>query len=438
MPRRPRKPPVSIPEGIDEDLVDLFLAYVASFPEQVRALEAAILLAGPAPDQGQAALRGLAHKLRGSAATYQLPAISQAAGRLEDAPVAELEALAKELIQALRAASQSPRRKAAAAPNKSRAPGSRRRKAASGRTRRASDPAPPRGAAGTVLVVEDDPVVCRLLELILRAPGREIVIARTAAEASRMVGEGSIDLILLDLHLPDGDGRRLLVDWRTAPATSTVPLFVMSADLGSRAKAECFAAGADAFFEKPLRREVIEAAVRARLARAGGDTAPVPVESETETASEESASAPAPAASRAKASPDLLQALVIEDDAFVAAMVKHRLTRAGFNVRSATTGTTGLAALKEAPTDLVVLDLNLPEVNGFQVLERLRADAEHHTTPVLILTASGAEKDLVRAFALGADDYLVKPFSPTELLARVQRPRRRAGLPSGKAGKPAP
>jgi DNA-binding response OmpR family regulator len=77
----------------------------------------------------------------------------------------------------------------------------------------------------------------------------------------------------------------------------------------------------------------------------------------------------------------------------------------------------------------VVLDLNLPLMNGFQVLERLRADPGSRAVPVLILTASGGEKDLVRAFGLGADDYLVKPFSPSELLARVQRLRLKVAGP---------
>ncbi|MGE0441951.1 MAG: response regulator [Gemmatimonadales bacterium] len=140
----------------------------------------------------------------------------------------------------------------------------------------------------------------------------------------------------------------------------------------------------------------------------------------------ESAPPPAPqdvpAAPRAvRPTPSAGPILIVEDDRFVAAMVAHRLDRSGYPVQVASDGELALVACRADPPRLVILDLSLPRLGGFELLEMLRLDGLHRDTPVLVLTASGSEKDLIRAFDLGADDYIVKPFSPAALMARVQR-----------------
>ena len=82
------------------------------------------------------------------------------------------------------------------------------------------------------------------------------------------------------------------------------------------------------------------------------------------------------------------------------------------------------AALAEIP-DLVILDVKMPGMDGFEVLERLRRTPAYRTVPIIMLTSMGSEADVVRGFRLGADDYILKPFSPTELSARVRRLLRR-------------
>ncbi len=118
--------------------------------------------------------------------------------------------------------------------------------------------------------------------------------------------------------------------------------------------------------------------------------------------------------------------LVVEDDASLRLGLEKTLRSEGYRVRVASTGSDGLeSALTERP-DLVLLDLMLPNMNGFEVLKELRArDAE---LPVIILTAKGSEEDKVRGLALGADDYVVKPFGVMELLARVDAQLRRRRL----------
>lgn len=109
--------------------------------------------------------------------------------------------------------------------------------------------------------------------------------------------------------------------------------------------------------------------------------------------------------------------LIIDDDRELCALMKACVLRDGFHVLTASSGAEGLRLLAEQPCALVVLDIMLPDMDGFHVLERLR---EASNVPVLMLTAKSGEEDKVYALTLGADDYLTKPFSMNELRARVR------------------
>lgn len=117
--------------------------------------------------------------------------------------------------------------------------------------------------------------------------------------------------------------------------------------------------------------------------------------------------------------------LVVEDNADLAFGLRNNLEIEGYDVSVAEDGPTGLALARSSPPDLMILDLMLPGLNGYRVLQTLRA--EGHAVPVLILTAKGEETDKVLGFRLGADDYVTKPFGVLELLARVDALLRRAG-----------
>lgn len=117
--------------------------------------------------------------------------------------------------------------------------------------------------------------------------------------------------------------------------------------------------------------------------------------------------------------------LVVEDDPKAAQMLQRALTYEGYHVLSASNGREALDQARDHNLDLVVLDWNIPALDGLSVLERLRnADS----TPVLMLTGRADLDDKVRALSTGADDYLVKPFAPEEFVARVRALLRRAGL----------
>lgn len=115
--------------------------------------------------------------------------------------------------------------------------------------------------------------------------------------------------------------------------------------------------------------------------------------------------------------------LVIDDDADIRGLVAELLGRAGLEVEGAPDGRVGLRAFHKAPPDLVVLDVSMPELDGWQTLERIRDLSD---VPVLMLTARGEELERVRGLKAGADDYVVKPFGRQELVARVQALLRRS------------
>ena len=127
--------------------------------------------------------------------------------------------------------------------------------------------------------------------------------------------------------------------------------------------------------------------------------------------------------------------LVVDDEADIVALVAYHLAKAGYRVSTASNGVDALAMARQERPALLVLDLMLPGLSGFDVLEQLRADHATREVAVLMLTARKEEPDRIRGLSLGADDYLTKPFSPQELVLRVGAILRRlsssASAPAG-------
>ncbi len=119
-----------------------------------------------------------------------------------------------------------------------------------------------------------------------------------------------------------------------------------------------------------------------------------------------------------------MKLLVIEDESRLAGLLRKGLTEEGHTVTCASDGAEGLALASDYEFDVIILDIMLPKLNGYEVAKRLRS--EKITTPILMLTAKDSVLDVVRGLDLGADDYLTKPFSFDELLARLRAVKRRA------------
>lgn len=120
-----------------------------------------------------------------------------------------------------------------------------------------------------------------------------------------------------------------------------------------------------------------------------------------------------------------LNILIIDDEEDMRHLVEMYLENSGFHCLSAASGQEGYAILKETSINLIILDIMMPDEDGYEVCKRIR---ERYDIPIIFLSAKGEEWDKVRALQLGGDDYLVKPFSPGELVARINAVLRRAGM----------
>ncbi|MGH7591374.1 MAG: response regulator [Gemmatimonadales bacterium] len=344
--------------------------YLANLAVVADRLERQVELLATTPIEAATEIRRIAHQLRGSGGAYGYPKVTQFAGDSEDAKADSLAAATMRLVTLLRSQSR---------------PMGRR-----------------------VLVVDDDPTMAQVFASLVPDGEFNAEIAGTATDADALIRSEHFDLVLLDLFLPDEDGRRLLARWRAAPDTATLPVFILSAQLGTDVKTECFALGADAYFEKPIEPAMVAAAVASRLERGAPDTL---------------TPSPAPPSVIAVPAPPVATARVLlaEDDPLIADIVTHRLGEAGHRVTYVRNGAAAIAEIRERRPDLLILDIKMPEMDGLEVLRRIRAEMAAPRLPIIIVTALSDEEDIVRGFSLGADDYLVKPFSPTELATRVDR-----------------
>jgi diguanylate cyclase (GGDEF)-like protein len=427
------------------------------------------------------------------------------------------------------------------------------------------------GTEQVVLVVEDDTVFGATLRATLQSPGRRVEVVGSCAEARTHLATGLVSLVVLDLILPDGDGRNLLLEIRSDPRTAGVALFVVSARLGTHTKGECFALGADAYFEKPLDLQAFAVAVGSRLER-HGDAGTVSRRDPTtglanRAAFLESAShlrfkspantifslavldldhfrwieetwgrqfadsvlrragvrlsmslpqaatfarwdgavfiaffvgrtvaeagraveqalatlrqvdfrqgreealhltlsagvveAPAGqsiedilgAADRicflakrsgrnrvltgdASLTAPPLRVMVAEDDRDIVRLLERQLRQEGFEPLIFEDGADALAAFPESGAGLIISDIEMPRLDGLSLLQKIRAHPNGRHIPIMMLTGMGDERYVVRAFELGADEYVTKPFLPRELTARIRRLLRRpsmAGVPA--------
>ena len=115
-----------------------------------------------------------------------------------------------------------------------------------------------------------------------------------------------------------------------------------------------------------------------------------------------------------------MMVLIVEDEEHIANLVKYNLDKAGFRTTVARNGEDAILILNKKPVDLVILDIMLPEMDGLEVCRRIKRNERTASVPIIMLTAKGEEMDRIVGFELGAHDYVVKPFSPRELVLRVK------------------
>jgi len=127
----------------------------------------------------------------------------------------------------------------------------------------------------------------------------------------------------------------------------------------------------------------------------------------------------------AAAGPTSGRALVVEDETDVAELIRYHLTREGYEVSVVGSGGEALKVARESIPDLILLDIMIPQLNGWEICRRIKQEPETRAIPVIMVTGRAEEGDKVLGFEMGADDYVTKPFSPRELVARVRAVTRR-------------
>lgn len=333
-----------------------------------------------------------------------------------------------------------------------------------------------------ILLVEDEQVNREMFRRRLERKGFEVLTADTGLRAVELTQSGNPDLVLMDLGLPDLDGWEATRRIKALPATAAVPVIVLSAHATADAKEKAFAAGCQEFETKPVNWDVlfrkIAAALEARWKPAddevdfgtinpadvpfnaakteiirgtattstrtntkdpglpvpsvqpGGDTliAPLPfnpaattqVLPVAATLTEAGSSPPSDNDKVPAACPvELKHILVVEDNDANRVMLCRRLNKQGFATTEARDGREALARINEHRFDLVLLDIMMPEVDGYTVLRELKADPELQAIPVIMISAVDEMASVVRCIEMGAEDYLPKPYDPVLLQARI-------------------
>jgi len=126
----------------------------------------------------------------------------------------------------------------------------------------------------------------------------------------------------------------------------------------------------------------------------------------------------------------MARVLIVDDDEFIGQLIQLKVTQLGYEVVRARDGEEGLRAAEAARPDVILLDLMMPRMNGLEMCRKLRAEEWGKEIPVVMLTARAQDRDIERGFAVGATDYLVKPFSPRELQARLRAMMERTAHPA--------
>ena len=260
-----------------------------------------------------------------------------------------------------------------------------------------------------VVVAEDDNVLRNILVERLKLSGYEVYGAENGEVALTIIDKRKPDLLLLDIVMPKKDGMQVLEELRASPdpIIKETPVIIIS-NSGQPVEIE----------------RAQQLGIKDFLVKTTFDSSDVlaKVNSLFGITNNKKEIKPLPTMDTATPNASTLRILAVEDDKFLRELLIGKLVGEGYHVESATDGKEAIAALEKPVPDLVLLDLILPDLSGFEILEKMKAKPEWKAVPVIVLSNLDQKEDIERATALGATDFMIKAnFSLNEIIARIKK-----------------
>lgn len=275
--------------------------------------------------------------------------------------------------------------------------------------------------AQKILIVEDEEVLLEVLKKKLENEGYDVLIAKDGEEGLKKFREEGPDLVLLDIIMPRMGGFEVMREIVKDPDLAKIPIIIISNSGQPIEIEEATKLGAvDYLIKAEFSPEDVVKKIRQNLATDKGHISGmnVPVKTPVIEEKETKKNLGGNSGSRGDSGGRIL---VIEDDRFLRDLIVQKLKKEGFVVLEAIDGEEGIKMTREHLTDLVLLDLILPGIDGFEVLKKMKEDSATKNIPVIILSNLGQKEDVERGLRLGAQDYLIKAhFTPGEIIEKVK------------------
>lgn len=243
--------------------------------------------------------------------------------------------------------------------------------------------------AKKILVIDDEFAIAQLIKIYLEDKGYMVDMALSGTEGVKKAKELKPDIITVDIMMPEMNGFQVIEVLKNDPETSEIPLILVSVVSGPQ-KERGFRLGAVDFISKPIDENILFSTIE-KAAKSL---------SETEDTAEE--------------------ILVIDDEADTANLIKAYLEDKGFKVFMALNGPDGVKIAKEKRPAIILLDLKMPEMDGFAVMKVLKMDKETDKIPIIVLTGNDMKGYREKCLMLGAAEYFIKPFSENDLIKEVE------------------
>ncbi len=237
-----------------------------------------------------------------------------------------------------------------------------------------------------ILVVDDEPEIREIIRFYLEEDGYEVLEAECGKDAIKLAKDLLPDLITLDIMMPEMDGFQVGRVLKDDPRTKSIPIIILSV-LEDR---HDYRLGIAGYISKPFNKEELLRSVRALLGR---------VKKEGEA--------------------NII--LVVDDEPDIVDIIKFYLEEKGCRVTGAYDGLEAMVKVREVKPSLIILDIKMPGIDGYEVIRRLKRDENFNSIPIIVLTGIKiSKKDRELGLKLGATKYLTKPFTPKELIKEIE------------------